>query len=143
MAVDTDTNRGIICQIHIARADEAARMAIALDGVFERGSIVEPTEVFSSELDGRDELASQYTLSNWLAGISSGAFYAFRALKVPRRRVLLSHLSGSLQSSSMTALANATALGIAKLTDKVLPALDLEGWIIECDLDTENDSVIP
>lgn len=138
MAIDSDTSRGMICHIHIARGDEAAQLSIALDGVFERGSIVEPTAWFSGEMDGRGEIASQYTLSNWLAGLSSGALYAFRALKVPRQRVLLSHLSGSLQASSMTALANATAVGIAKLTEKELPSLDLDDWVIDCDVNAES-----
>jgi hypothetical protein len=140
MAVDTKINGLIICQIHLARGDESARLAMALDGMFERGSIVEPTADFSGEIVGQGEIASQYTLSNWLAGISSGALYAFRALKVPRRRLLLSYLSGSLQASSMTALATATAIGIAKLAEKELPALDLEDWVIDCEVDAENKS---
>ena len=43
MAVDTNINGSTICQIHLARGDESARLAIALDGMIERGSVVEPT----------------------------------------------------------------------------------------------------
>jgi hypothetical protein len=36
MAVDTKINDVMSCQIHLARGDESARLAMALDGLFER-----------------------------------------------------------------------------------------------------------
>lgn len=90
-------------------------------------------------LVGTDSISSQYRLTNWLAGMSSGAFYAYRSLELPRRRVWISDLDGRLSADGMQALASGTALGIARILDREPPPLDFSGWEIEIELVVADD----
>ena len=57
---------------------------------------------------------------------------AYRFFESGQAASVFSHLSATMDESGLTALANATAMGIAKLSGKELPDSDLEGWNIEC-----------
>jgi len=134
MAADTASDWERSSQIHLAHGDEMADFVIALDGKFSGGDLIHFTADFTGGIEGKGDIASKYELSNWLSGMTSGAFYAFRVLKAPKRRVLLSRLCGFLQASSMTALANATTTGVIKLMSGEVPKLELDGWRIDCEV---------
>ena len=122
------------CKVHIARNDEWATLVLSLDGPFTGGKIVEPSIDFTSDIHGLDEITCDYQLSNWWAGVISGALYAFRALNLPRRRLQLHQLDGSLSASGMHAPAIGTTLGVAKLLEENAPILECNDWQIECDM---------
>jgi len=121
-----------VCKVSLSHNDDWAELVIVLDGAYSGGKLVNTTPDFSGKIEGKGEIADQYKLSNWIAGITSGVLYAFRALKIPQRRVFLSHIAGSLQASGMTALANATAIGVAKLCGHPSPPLERGDWQVEC-----------
>ena len=122
------------CKIHISRDDDWAIAVVSLDGAFTGGALVEPVPSFLGGIEGKDEVASSYKVANWLGGLTSGALYAFRALKLPRRRLLLSELAGSLRGSGMQALANGACVGVATLCERDSPIVDADGWQIECEV---------
>jgi hypothetical protein len=82
-------------------------------------------------IESADELSSNYRAENWMSGVISGALYAFRALRVPRRRLSLEALSGRLRSIDMDALAHCSAAVTASLLEKDLPEIHWENWIID------------
>ena len=82
------------------------------------------------EMAGGDEISSSYTSANWLSGVASGAFYAFRTLKAQRRVVLVTHLIGRLGAGDIQVIAYATAQLIAKLLEQDLPLAECNGWQI-------------
>src|SRR4051794_33811749 len=111
--------------VHLANGDRWVRVSLSLAGPFHGGNLVAPSADFRSAVEGADDLATNYQLSNWLSGVTSGALYAFRSLKVERRCVYLSELQAKLGSADMGAVANAAAMAVPLLSGKDSPALDL------------------
>jgi len=122
------------CKVHLSHNDGWARVVLSLDGVYTGGKLVQPVLSFLAGIEGRDEITREYRLSNWVAGLTSGALYAFRSLKLPRRKVQLHRLDGELPSSGVQALANGAAVGVAKLCDRPPPNLERAGWRIDCEI---------
>jgi len=107
---------------------------MSLAGAHRGGSLVTASDPFLFEVQGLDDLSISYQISNWLSGITSGALYAFRALKIQRRGVYLSELQGKLSSADMDAVANSAAMAIALLSGKESPTLDLAGWAVRSEI---------
>jgi hypothetical protein len=55
-------------------------------------------------------------------------------LRIQRRGVSLSELQGKLSSADMGAVANSAAMGVALLSGKDSPALDLAGWAVRSEI---------
>jgi hypothetical protein len=108
--------------------DRWAEIAFSLGDRFEGGSLLLYPEHFSCRIQGADDLAATYGLKNWESGVLSGAFYAFRSLKQPRMRLLVSALEGYLRSEDMPALALAATIGVTELLDGDRSLLTLPGW---------------
>lgn len=111
-----------------------ARYQIVLSLGFEYlgGNVVRIADREKYCVTGADELSATYTSTNWNSGIASGAFYAFRTLKIVRQEIIIREFAGRLPSSDMEAIANGVALAIAKLADREPLAIESEGWTIDC-----------
>ncbi|HUY34345.1 MAG TPA: hypothetical protein VMV69_16485 [Pirellulales bacterium] len=97
---------------------------------------------FLCEVDGLDEIAASYCLENWESGVISGATFAFRRLKQPLKRLLISELRGRLRSQDMDVLALAAMIGVCTLSGGVVPRDGLPGWTHDVEMPT-NDSIKP
>ena len=106
---------------------EWLRLSVSLTSTFLGGKLVEPAPEFTGGIQGLDEVSAGYTLTSWLSGVTSGAFFAFRHLKAELRRLTLHALEGSLRAASMPALAIAAARAVAELLGRPI-TLDLDGW---------------
>src|SRR5258707_1127605 len=106
------------------------RFALWLTHEFTGGDLVRFAHDATVSVEGMDKLSSSYNRTNWVSGVTGGALYAFRTLRIPRRCMVLTELSGRLRASDMDAVANGAAIAIAKLADKELPQLPTEGWAI-------------
>ncbi|MSU77296.1 MAG: hypothetical protein EXS16_04275 [Gemmataceae bacterium] len=104
------------------------RLSIRLAEDFTGGSVVRLGEATAAALEAGDAISSSYTKKNWLSGIASGAFYAFRTLKIQRRVVVATELTGRLSSPDIQVLAYATARLIAEISHRELPLEELDGW---------------
>jgi hypothetical protein len=117
--------------VRMARDDRWVRLGLRLTHEFTGGDLVRFAEIATVSLEGADELSATYGRANWVSGVTSGALYAFRTLRIPRQRLFLTELCGCLRASDMDAVANTSAIAIARLADKELPGLPTEGWSIE------------
>jgi hypothetical protein len=97
---------------------------------FTGGDLVGFAEEATCSVEGTDQSSSSYGRGNWLAGLTSGALYAFRSLRIPRQRVVVSELSGRLGASDMVAVANCSAIAISHLAERELPGVFTEDWHI-------------
>jgi hypothetical protein len=120
--------------VRLGTGEYCVRLALQLTREFTGGDLVQFAHDATGFVEGADELASSYNRTNWMSGITSGALYAFRALRIPRQYVVLTELAGRLRASDMEVLANSSAIGIAKLADKELPALHTDGWTIHTEI---------
>jgi hypothetical protein len=127
--ISTPTSAGTV-RVRLERSPHWLQLEIALDGAWEGGALLIYPDTRSVNLEGTDEISREYDLDAWQSSIMSGAFYAYRALKLPRRRLIDLRLQGSLGSEDMTALATAAALGVAKLLGAELPDADLLEWTV-------------
>jgi hypothetical protein len=114
--------------------DRWARVVLSLEDPFTGGQFLRYPQPFLCRIEGVDELASTYSVENWQTGIMSGAFYAFRLLKQPRRRILVSELEGKLGSDDMPALALAATVAVTKLLGAEVSELKLSGWQLSHDV---------
>jgi len=114
------------------------RLAICLAEPFVGGSITRLAQDARVELEGDDELSSCYANANWLSGVASGAFYAYRALNAPRRVVLVTDLAGRLGASDIQVLAYAAARMIAGLLNRELNLADVDGWQVAANAISNN-----
>jgi hypothetical protein len=105
-------------------------LEFCLDDEWLGGPFVVNRDAGAVSVEAADDRARTYDTQTWESGIASGAFYAFRTLERPRRRIALTGLRGLLGSEDMTALATAAALGVAKLLDRQLPDVDIANWKI-------------
>lgn len=131
MVTSTLTRTVDTCTVRLSHDHEWAELTLSIGEHYAGGKLIETGVDFSGGIGGRDELTAAYTLSNWLAAITSGALYAFRTLKEPRRRVYLVALSGSLRSTGMQPLANATAFAVSNLLKREATILQIDDWNIE------------
>ena len=104
------------------------KLSIRLAEDFTGGTVVRLAPGARVALEAGDDLSSTYTTRNWFSGIASGAFYAYRTLKVPRRVVLVTNLAGRLGSGDIQVLAHATARMVADILHGALPRQELAGW---------------
>jgi len=119
------------CLVHLTQDDRWVHMTLSFRGPYKGGNLVTCSEDLHLAVEGTDELAAGYQLSNWLSGLTSGALYAFRSLKIPRRHVFVSDLQGKLGSGDMNALAYGAAVAVATLSDKTLPTLESGTWTVQ------------
>ncbi|MEX2140233.1 MAG: hypothetical protein WD894_13290 [Pirellulales bacterium] len=103
-------------------------LQLSLDGDWNGGRLIVYPHAGIPDVRAADDLSRTYDLQTWETGMMSGAFQAYRALNCPRRRVVVADLRGLLSSADMTALAAATAIGVAKLLGNDLPNLDIPQW---------------
>src|SRR4051812_31441766 len=94
------------------------RLTLGLTDEFSGGDLVRFAQDATVAVEGTDQLSSFYNRANWVSGVTSGALYAFRTLRIPRQCVVLTDLSGRLRAADMEAVANGSALAIAKLADQ-------------------------
>lgn len=120
------------CSVELTRGDRRVSLTVSLGETYTGGGIATVPN-FRGAVEGADEAAKTYSLSAWLGGMASGAFYAFRSLSIPRRRVWLHQLEGRLGSDDMEAVAAAAVLAVASLSEKESPPLELEGWTVRPD----------
>jgi hypothetical protein len=118
-------------RIELRKGDARVCLAGHLGEEFTGGSVVRlvPGEPYGVE--GMDELSSSYEKKNWLSGVASGAFYAYRALGETRRVLYLTEFTGRLHSADMSAVADAAARLVADCLHRKMPAYDSEGWQLE------------
>ena len=107
------------------------RLAFRLTQEFTGGDLVRFSPGATVSVESADELSSSHSRTNWASGITSGALYAFRALGIPRQRLVVTELTGRLRAGDMDAVANAAAVAVAKLVDKELPAVSTDGWVVQ------------
>ena len=114
-------------RVQLQEGDRWVRIALALDGPFERGALVRYSSEFVCKLTGADALAASYELPNWEAAILSGALYAFRRLGRPPQHIVVLELEGSLASPDMDALASAVSLAVTELAGGDTSSLRMPG----------------
>ena len=107
------------------------RLVLRLTDEFTEGELVRFAQDAKVSIEGTDDLSSSYVRSNWVSGVASGAFYAFRALRIPRQHVELAELTGRLRAADMEIVAKGTVIAIAKLVGKDLPHQLTEEWTID------------
>jgi hypothetical protein len=117
-----------VTRVVISNQDRWAQLGLSLLEQFDGGMLLLYPEGFCCRLTGADDLAEKYHLRNWESGVMSGVLYAFRTLKRPRMRILVSEMDGYLRSEDMPALAMASSLAVAELLDEELPGLGIPGW---------------
>jgi hypothetical protein len=115
-------------QVRIQNQERWAQLALSLSDPFDGGKLLLYPEDFSCRIKGADELSATYNLRNWESGVMSGAFYAFRILKQPRMRILVSEMEGCLRSEDMPALAMASTVAVTELMDGDKFGLQVPGW---------------
>jgi hypothetical protein len=130
------------CRVELRNGESWINLFLDLGAEFTGGQVVRPTADAKFDVAGADELSASYGQATWLSGLASGAFYAYRTLKMTRRVVNLGELTGKLRSGDMDALAAAAACAVARCLGRELP-LDLQGWEIEFVEPSENHSKSP
>lgn len=123
-----------ITRVDMRKDDRWLSLSVKLVEEFTGGNVVRLAPRTSVQIEPADELAATCTERNWFSGIASGAFYAYRTLKVQRRVVLITNLTGRLAAPDMSALACASARAIAVLLQRELSLADddLDGWEEVC-----------
>src|SRR5438309_11183753 len=81
-----------VTRVRMAHQERWAQLAFALLDPFDGGKLLIYPEDFSCQIKGADELSATYNLRNWESGVMSGAFYAFRRMKRPRTRILVTEM---------------------------------------------------
>ncbi len=127
-------NSDKFCLVQLTKGAYSVRLALWLADEFTGGDLVRFDSNATVSLEGTDSLSSSYSRANWLSGVTSGALYAFRTLRIPRQRVMLTDFSVRLSASEMDAVANGAAIAISNLADKELSTLEIEGWTIQREL---------
>ncbi len=122
------------CTAHLTHGDRWIRIVLSLSDEFGGGELIRVAEGAHFAIEGMDELSSTYTRRNWLSGLTSGALYAFRSLKIPRRHARIDDLNGRLCASDMETVARCSALAVAALANRELLPFDPEGWEIRLEL---------
>ncbi|HVC95251.1 MAG TPA: hypothetical protein VND64_16265 [Pirellulales bacterium] len=130
------------CRVHF-RHDSGERWAslgFSLRDDVDEGRFLVYSAHFLCEIDRLDEIATSYCLENWESGVISGATFAFRRLKQPLKRLLISELRGRLQSQDMDVLALAAMIGVSALFGGDAPRDGLPGWTHDVEMRT-NDAI--
>ncbi len=104
------------------------RLSIRFAEDYTGGSVARLALGVRTALEAGDEASSSYTNKNWLSGVASGAFYAYRTLKVQRRVVVVTELTGRLCAPDIQVLAFAAARMIAAHLQRELALEELPGW---------------
>lgn len=117
--------------VHVKSGEFWLRLSLRIANEHSSGDLVYLADDAVLSIEPADELSSSYGAENWMSGVISGALYAFRTLRVPRKRLALESLSGRLRSIDMDALANCSAVAIARLVEMELPGLDMENWVVD------------
>jgi hypothetical protein len=88
------------CRVHLQHdsGERWASLGLSLRDDVDEGRFLVYSAHFFCEVDGLDEIAASYCLENWESGVISGATFAFRTLKQPLKRLLISELRGRLRS---------------------------------------------
>lgn len=120
--------------VRLTKDDSHLHIGFWLGEEFTGGELVHLAPGARIAVEGADPLSSTYSRTNWMGGLASGALYAFRTLHLPRQRLLLTELSGRLQSCDMEAVASGAALGIARLANQELAQVPTSGWHAEVQL---------
>ena len=128
MNVETRVLQSAVGAAQLSFEDRWIRVELSLGSVYRGGEIARPAPGVECRIEPVGKRAAKYLDENWLSGIMSGAFYAFRTLKMQRRHVDVHAFVGRLTSADMDAVANAAALVIAGLANAELPGLQLDGW---------------
>jgi hypothetical protein len=115
-------------RVRMDNQERWAQITLSLLEPFGGGQFLHYPEDFSCQIQGADDLAATYDLKNWESGVMSGAFYAFRRLKRPRVRILVSEMVGFLRSEDMPALALASTIGVTELLEADVSPLQMPGW---------------
>ena len=114
--------------VEVRKGDSWVRFALWLAEEFTGGELIRFVEEARFSVEGADELSASYSRTNWTSGVASGALYAFRALQIPRQRVILGEFAGRLRASEMEAVADGAVIAIAKLAQREIPPLQAIGW---------------
>ncbi len=132
------------CRVHLRHAsgERWASLGLSLRDDIDVGRFLVYSAHFLCEIDGLDEIAASYCLENWESGVISGATFAFRRLKQPLKRLLISELRGRLQSQDMDVLAQAAMIGVSTLSGQEVRRDELPGWTHDVEMRT-NDSIKP
>lgn len=117
--------------VHLAAGEYWVRLTLRLTHEFTGGDLVRFSPAAMVSVEGVDKMSSSYTRANWVSAIVSGALYAFRVLRIPRQHLWVTELNGRLRACDMDAVANSSAIAIAKLVDKELPGLTNDGWDLQ------------
>lgn len=125
------TEKSDNASIELRNGESWVKLSIRLAEDFTGGSVVRLAEETRIMLDAGDEAAASYTYKNWLSGVASGAFYAYRTLKKKRRMVVVTELRGRLGASDIQVLAFAAARLIAELLHQELQLEELGGWKLQ------------
>jgi hypothetical protein len=123
-----------LCNVNLATEKHWIRLGLHLAQEFTGGDLVWFADDATVSIKGTDKLSLSYKRTNWVSGIASGALHAFRTLRIPRQCLVVTELSGRLRAFDMDAVANSSAIAIAKLANKELPSLPTEGWTIHTEV---------
>jgi hypothetical protein len=123
-----DMETASVTRVRAENQERWAQLALSLVDPFNGGKLLLYPEDFSCRIRGADDLSAGYGLRNWESGVMSGALYAFRFLKQPRRRILVSEMEGYLRGEDMPALAMASTVAVIELMNGDHSALQIPGW---------------
>jgi hypothetical protein len=116
------------CAVQLKKGSFWLRLVLWLGDEYTRSNLIHLADDARFSIDGADKMSSAYKQINWESGLISGALYALRTLNIRRQRVVLGEFTGRLDSAGMEAVANATALAIAKLANRDLPIIGMDDW---------------
>ena len=131
---------GKFCVIEGVNGAVQFQITLSLGDEYLGGDMVRIVDRERFSVAGADQLSSTYVPMNWISGVASGGFYAFRTLKIPRQQIVIREFTGRLRSRDMDAVANGAALAVAKLAGQELPPLETDGWTIDCQLGSPSSS---
>ncbi|HJT35802.1 MAG TPA: hypothetical protein VJ783_27485 [Pirellulales bacterium] len=117
-----------VAAVELANGAHRIRLALWLANEFDGGDLVRFADDAAVSVEGIDKPCSNYTSANWLSGVASGTLYAFRTLRIPRQRVVVTELTGRLRSSDMDALASAAAMAVSALANQELSQRCGQRW---------------
>src|SRR5580704_10973455 len=84
--------------VHMKSGEFWLRLSLHIANEHSSGDLVYLADDAVVSIEPADELSSPYRAENWMSGVISGALYAFRTLRIPRKRLCLESLSGRLRS---------------------------------------------
>lgn len=133
MSTDVLLSSNSVARARLTKGDHTIHLVLSVGDEFTGGTLVRLARGATFSIEATDEAASRHSFATWASGITSGAFYAYRTVEIPRQEVLIRECSGRLAAEDMEALAHASAMAIFRLANREM--IGLEGWKCEASID--------